>query len=432
MKSIFASTSFFSKNVTFPNELKTIRCKWYYILIIIMSLVSSSFSGAFIVSWNANTEPDLAGYKVYFGSQPSNYSFSQYIGKSTYWTLTEEHVGHPLVGGEVYYMAVTALDSAGNESSPSEEVSAVVTGPKVCMNVQDDGVRLLWSPTDGADSYDVYQDTIANFTPNTPIATVSDINGFMDNSFVKKSNKGSYYQVKALSEGSEVYTYDKVGVYSVSVKPGKNLLSLPFVPIDSTLCGVLSDQLTGATDGSAAAKVEVWNGHGTDVAWKVNAPGFELHNKWVTESGAEESPLQIKPDQAFWITIRDDHPDSLLTFIGKISPDSSREISLIKGYNFVGSCYPVEVSLDSTELREDGVVQGSNNAGDADKVMIWNGSGFDYAWLVDGTGTQYDGKWFNPAGTAESTLKLKPGQGYVIHIKNNNVNTEWTFPRPRL
>lgn len=77
-------------------------------------------AGALKVSWNANTEPDLAGYKIYHGKSSRNYTVSINVGKVTEYTVDQ------LSEGVAYFFVVTAYDLAGNESGYSQEVSAQV------------------------------------------------------------------------------------------------------------------------------------------------------------------------------------------------------------------------------------------------------------------------------------------------------------------
>lgn len=65
--------------------------------------------------WNANTEPDLAGYKVYVGSEPRKYGAPVSVGLVTEWPLDG-------LGQGKFYIAMTAFDAAGNESAFSHEV----------------------------------------------------------------------------------------------------------------------------------------------------------------------------------------------------------------------------------------------------------------------------------------------------------------------
>ncbi|GMV31373.1 MAG: hypothetical protein AMXMBFR59_34980 [Rhodanobacteraceae bacterium] len=73
------------------------------------------------VSWNANTEADLHGYRVYYGTASGAYQQTRgagiEAGRNTSFTISN------LKAGTVYYIAVTAYDTAGNESAHSGEVS---------------------------------------------------------------------------------------------------------------------------------------------------------------------------------------------------------------------------------------------------------------------------------------------------------------------
>lgn len=69
------------------------------------------------LNWNANTESDLAGYKVYQATSSGGYTAtSTDVGKVTSKTLTIPDDGNR-------YFVVTAYDNSGNESVYSNEVS---------------------------------------------------------------------------------------------------------------------------------------------------------------------------------------------------------------------------------------------------------------------------------------------------------------------
>ncbi len=71
------------------------------------------------VSWNANTEADLAGYRIYVGTRSGSYGFAGpfEVTNSTSFTIPN------LPTGTTYYFAVSAFDKSGNESAKSAEVS---------------------------------------------------------------------------------------------------------------------------------------------------------------------------------------------------------------------------------------------------------------------------------------------------------------------
>ena len=78
------------------------------------------FTSVHTVSWTANTESDLAGYKIYAGRSSGVYGSAG----------TPITISAPATSGQVtlndsglWYFAVTAFDSSQNESGFSTEVT---------------------------------------------------------------------------------------------------------------------------------------------------------------------------------------------------------------------------------------------------------------------------------------------------------------------
>jgi hypothetical protein len=67
------------------------------------------------LEWDPNTEPDLQGYKVYWGFSSGVYLFSKDVGNQTTCTVTG------LIVGKTYYFAVTAYNAVA-ESGYSNEI----------------------------------------------------------------------------------------------------------------------------------------------------------------------------------------------------------------------------------------------------------------------------------------------------------------------
>ena len=67
------------------------------------------------IYWNANSEPDLMCYNIYYGMESGNYSHI-YSSVRNDTTLTLNSLG-------MWYFTVTAIDSSYNESGKSNEVS---------------------------------------------------------------------------------------------------------------------------------------------------------------------------------------------------------------------------------------------------------------------------------------------------------------------
>lgn len=73
------------------------------------------------VTWNANTEEDLAGYRLYVGQEAGQYGEPVDVGNVTghVMEITPEY-------GATYYFALTAYDTSGNESGYSDEATCFV------------------------------------------------------------------------------------------------------------------------------------------------------------------------------------------------------------------------------------------------------------------------------------------------------------------
>ena len=82
-------------------------------------MLNPAASSSVTLTWNANTESDLAGYKVYRATASGAYGapIAAIPGGMTSYIVTG------LQFGTTYYFVVTAYDIAGNESAYSNEVN---------------------------------------------------------------------------------------------------------------------------------------------------------------------------------------------------------------------------------------------------------------------------------------------------------------------
>ncbi len=86
--------------------------------LLLVAAASSARAGTISIAWDPVTDEDLAGYRVYYGTSPGNYSQSVDVGNVLETTLTG------LSDCTNWYVAVKAYDAAGNLSeSYSNEVS---------------------------------------------------------------------------------------------------------------------------------------------------------------------------------------------------------------------------------------------------------------------------------------------------------------------
>lgn len=74
-------------------------------------------------SWDPNTESDLAGYKIYYGTKTGAYDVTLDAGNVQSVTVQN------LQTNTTYFFAVTAYDTSGNESGFSNEISLFIAPP---------------------------------------------------------------------------------------------------------------------------------------------------------------------------------------------------------------------------------------------------------------------------------------------------------------
>lgn len=102
------------------------RCRalWvFFALILAVLLAGSAYSADVTLEWDPNTEADLAGYKIHYGTTSGQYVQHVDVGNVTHYTITGLSDG-------VYYFAATAYNTSGIESAYSNEISTeIVTNP---------------------------------------------------------------------------------------------------------------------------------------------------------------------------------------------------------------------------------------------------------------------------------------------------------------
>ncbi len=120
------------------------------VLTFILTFTTKAYSAQVTLAWDANTESDLAGYKIYYGNSSGNYGSNVDVANQTSYTISN------LVDGNTYFIAATAYDINGNESSYSNEVSYEV--PIIDTTPPSNQVTLAWDANTENDlaGYKVY------------------------------------------------------------------------------------------------------------------------------------------------------------------------------------------------------------------------------------------------------------------------------------
>jgi hypothetical protein len=175
-------------------------------------------NGGSRVAWQANSESDIGEYRICYGTSPRSYGPFQSLGNVTEYTIDG------LTEGNTYYFAVSAVDTSGNESGLSAEVSSTIT------DSQNPSV-IITSPT----SESIY--TSAN-------SSITLVGSASDNVNVNRVEWGNSLGGNGLASGAENWTTDinlvsgvnviTINAYDDAGNLGSTTLSITYTPPDTT------------------------------------------------------------------------------------------------------------------------------------------------------------------------------------------------------
>lgn len=106
--------------------------RWICMLAFVVSGLLGSMSAvhasqSITLGWDLDADPQITGYRLYYGTASGSYTQSLDVGDLNTVTLLS------LAGGNTYYAVVTSYNTAGAESLPSDEVSFNVATNSVPM-----------------------------------------------------------------------------------------------------------------------------------------------------------------------------------------------------------------------------------------------------------------------------------------------------------
>ena len=126
--------------------------KFYFVfaLLLLLAGLEKVLGGGIILSWNASTSPDVAGYEIWYGTSSGVYAYNVNAGSATSVTISN------LAPGITYYFAATAYDAQGNQSLFSSEISFLVPGMlTLAPNSNPGGPTLIQFPVEPGHSYEI-------------------------------------------------------------------------------------------------------------------------------------------------------------------------------------------------------------------------------------------------------------------------------------
>ncbi len=195
--------------------------------LILLLCISNVYSAQATLSWNPNSESDLAGYKVYYGNSSRTYHTNIDVRKVTTYTITD------LSEGETYYFAATAYDRSMNESGYSNEVSYDVPITSLPGDTT--------PPTVTSVSANSSEQVVVVFSEPVEEASATNVRNYGINNRIKDygASLGSDQKTVTLTTSSHTE-----GTYTLKVKNIEDLASIPnVIAVGTTVSYNYVDQL---------------------------------------------------------------------------------------------------------------------------------------------------------------------------------------------
>jgi hypothetical protein len=303
-----------------------------------------------------------------------------------------------------------------------------------------DSVRIGWTHLPVNTTYQIWRSDDPYFSPSdggsSMIATlappvIDDTIWFTDTGVLLDGNSYYYTIVAGNAGGQQSTPSNHVGKFARRVAPGMNLVSLPLVPSSTAIQDVVGAQLTGASSELYADRIWTWDpaNQDYDYAWLISGIGPGYDGLWWDGDPWGPSAMVLEPGMGFWVQNRQTFTQTL-AFVGAVPEAADHAVTIVEGMQLIGSSYPVSETLYAATFIEDGA-HGTASELYADRVWYWDEQlqDYDYAWLIDGAGPPYDGKWWDGDPWGETTITLKPGVGYWYQRRGVGPFV-WTNPNP--
>jgi len=198
---------------------------------------------AILLTWSANTEADLVGYKIYRSSSSGGpFTLISTVGKTAAPSYLDNDNQNGLVNDQYYYYKISAFDTQGKESdlSRTNAVQAraglpVEERPPRIVNIKvrasQDTVYIAWDKVTAAHikGYNIYRGLSSSAGGVQWISSVpQDTPGFVDSSVTKTSAEQYTYIIRSFNE---LYTEsENSDPVQVTLRSGDD--TIPDIPYD--------------------------------------------------------------------------------------------------------------------------------------------------------------------------------------------------------
>ena len=368
--------------------MKQLRSLSALLIIFITGLPFSAWAASLAVTWNPNTEDDLAGYRVYSGVTSGAYGAPVDVGNVTSYQIAD------VASGQTYYIAVTAYDTSNNESGFSEEVSVTVPIPDT-------------TPPSGSVVINAGQDTCSSRTVTLSLSAAD--------------NGGSVVGMK-ISNDAQTWTaeasYATSQAWVLGEGDGLKRVSVMFKDAAGNWSGAFSDQIELVQDSDGDALPD---------AWEI-ANGLDPDN----------------PNDA----VADNDGDGLTNieeYFNHTNPSDASDNAPVANAGADQTVAPTRVTLDgsaSLDPNGDELIYTWSQEGGPVEVAIQDASSAQASFVAVKAGTYefalecYDGKAFrrdtvtirveniSPAVSAGSDMVIDAGEYITLHASGTDPNED--------
>jgi len=162
--------------------------------------------------WDANTEPDLAGYRLFSKEEGQKYNYNNPM-----WEGIETSCAVFVLEGKTYYFVARAFDTEGFESDNSDEQMFVAQAPQGLGEVS--GITI----TDTNSLLFTGKVYMGSSGRSISIAWSSVSNATMYQFRLKHIQQGNYLSAGSTSGTTATILVPKTGMYSFYIRAGRNI-----------------------------------------------------------------------------------------------------------------------------------------------------------------------------------------------------------------
>ena len=216
-----------------------------------LGLPGAAQAGNITLAWNANSDPDIAGYKVYYGTGSRDYGVNLTVGNFTSCVVSG------LTAGKTYYFAATAYNTGGQQSDYSTEMSYTVPA---APSPSTDGPT-SFAVNAGGPKYTSVNGTV--YSADTGFSSNSNFCKFSTSTKIAGTSDVALYQ-------SLRYSYGNFS-YNIPLSSGNYNLTLKFVEPTAKAAGQrVFDVLVG--DKVVISRLDLYAVAGQNKAYDVKVP----------------------------------------------------------------------------------------------------------------------------------------------------------------